>query len=93
MQAGSNAVRAIFGSTRKCANLDYEMAVQELSAKNDKAAKASEAMAASSLLKPVILAPAPTPFFLPHRRPQNQMALRNLVPRKSAASSRGTGSP
>ncbi len=63
--SGSNAVRAIFGSTRKCANLDYEMAVQELSAKNDKAAKASKAMAASALLKPVTT--APTPLHFPNR--------------------------
>jgi class 3 adenylate cyclase len=63
--SGSNAVRAIFGSTRKRANLDYETAVQELSAKNDKAAKASKAMAASALLKPVTT--PPTPLHFPNR--------------------------
>jgi len=60
--SGSEAVRAIFGTTRKRANLDYDTAVQELSAKNDKAAKASKAMAAAGLLKPATAAAAPLTF-------------------------------
>jgi class 3 adenylate cyclase len=47
----TDAVRAVFGSGRKRANLDYDTAVEELSRRNDRAAKAAKAMAAS-LLKP-----------------------------------------
>ena len=59
---GNDAVRAIFGSTRKRANLDYDTAVAELSAKNDKAAKASKAMASAGLLKPAAAAAVPLTF-------------------------------
>jgi len=45
---------------------DYDTAVQELSAKNDKTAKASKAMATAGLLKPAA-AVAPPPGF-PNRR-------------------------
>jgi hypothetical protein len=47
----TDAVRAVFGSGRKRATLDYDTAVEELSKRNDRAAKAAKAMAAS-LLKP-----------------------------------------
>jgi class 3 adenylate cyclase len=62
--AANDAVRGIFGSKRKRANLNYDVAVQELSAKNDKAAKASKAAAvpAASLLKPATAAAAPIAF-------------------------------
>jgi len=61
---GSDAVREIFGTTRKRANLDYDTAVQELSAKNDKAAKASKTLAAAGLLKP---ATGAAPLTFPNR--------------------------
>jgi len=60
--SGSDAVRVMFGTARKRANLDYDIAVQELSANNDKAAKLSKAMAAAGLLKPATSAPAPLRF-------------------------------
>lgn len=62
----SAAVRAVFGSARKRANLDYETAVNELSDKGDKAAKASRAEASARLLKPATVAPAAS-FTFPDR--------------------------
>jgi class 3 adenylate cyclase len=59
---GSEAVRSIFGATRKRAGLDYDTAVEEMSSKNDKAARAAKAFAASSLLKPATAAAAPLTF-------------------------------
>jgi class 3 adenylate cyclase len=59
---GTNAVRIMFGTAHKRANLDYDTAVQELSANNDKAARLSKAMAAAPLLKPSTSAPAPLRF-------------------------------
>lgn len=59
---GSDAVRAIFGDTRKRPGLDYDTAVNEMSAKSDKSARASKAMAASTLLKPATAAAAPLGF-------------------------------
>jgi hypothetical protein len=64
-ERGSDAVRAVFGTTRKRAGLDYDTAVQELAAKNDSAGRASEAMASAGLLQPAT-APA-TPFSFPNR--------------------------
>jgi class 3 adenylate cyclase len=61
----STAVRDIFGDSRKRANLDYETALSELSAKNDKAARATKAMAATSLLQPA--SAAATPLAFPNR--------------------------
>lgn len=46
-------------------NLTYDLAVQELSANSDKAARAAKAIAAT-LLKPATSAPAPLTF--PDRR-------------------------
>lgn len=63
---GNDAVRAIFGDKRKRANLDYDTAVQEMSAKNDRAAKASKAMAGAGLLKPAAAAAA-APIAFPNR--------------------------
>lgn len=60
----SAAVRALFGTTRKRSNLDYDTAVKELSDRDDKAAKASKAAATGSLLKPVAAA---TSFSFPDR--------------------------
>jgi class 3 adenylate cyclase len=60
--SGSDAVRAVFGTTRKRANLDYDKVVQELSANGDKAATRSKAMAPIGLLKPATPAPAPLRF-------------------------------
>jgi class 3 adenylate cyclase len=59
---GNAAVRAIFGAKRKRSGLGYDTAVQELSAKNDKAAKASKAMGAAGLLKPATAAAVPISF-------------------------------
>lgn len=58
---GSDAVRTIFGTTRKRANLDYDTAVSEMSAKNDKAARAAK-VAAASLLQPATAAAQPYSF-------------------------------
>ena len=58
----SDAVRAIFGDSRKRAKLDYDTAVNELSDKGDKAARATKAMAAASLLQPASAAAAPLGF-------------------------------
>jgi class 3 adenylate cyclase len=60
--SGNGAVRSIFGDKRKRANLDYALAVQELAAKNDRAATASKAAAAAGLLKPATAAAAPISF-------------------------------
>jgi hypothetical protein len=62
----SSAVREIFGTKRKRENLTYDTAVQELSAKNDKAAKAVKALSAGPLLKPATAAAA-APVAFPNR--------------------------
>jgi class 3 adenylate cyclase len=62
---GSQAIRELFGTTRKLAALDYDTAVDELSKKNDKAAKAARSME-SSLLKPATAATGA--FTFPPRR-------------------------
>jgi hypothetical protein len=59
---GTDAVRAIFGDTRKRARLDYDTAVNEMSSKNDKMARAAKAFSASTLLKPATAAAAPLTF-------------------------------
>ncbi len=64
--AATEPVRNIFGSNRKRANLDYPTAVEELSAKGDKAAKASKAMDSAGLLKPAAAVAPPLSF--PNRR-------------------------
>ncbi len=61
-EKASSALRDIFGATRKRAKLDYDIAVNEMSAKGDKAARATKAMAASSLLQPASAAAAPLAF-------------------------------
>ncbi|WP_024576590.1 MULTISPECIES: adenylate/guanylate cyclase domain-containing protein [unclassified Afipia] len=60
--SGNDAVRAIFGEKRKRSNLTYDVALNELAAKNDKAAKATKALSASSLLQPASAAAAPLSF-------------------------------
>jgi class 3 adenylate cyclase len=62
---GSDAVRSIFGTTRKRAGLNYDVAVEELSAKNDSAGRAAKAMVSGSLLKPAT--PAAAPFSFPNQ--------------------------
>jgi class 3 adenylate cyclase len=62
----SDAVRSIFGSARKRSGLNYDTAVQELSAKNDKAALAAKAMPVAGLLKPAAPAAA-APLQFPNR--------------------------
>jgi hypothetical protein len=62
---GTDAVRALFGNSRKRAGLDYDTVLNELSEKNDSAAKAARTMGAAGLLKP---ATAPTtPLGFPNR--------------------------
>jgi len=63
---GSQAVRDVFGTTRKRANLDYATCVDELSKKNDKAAKAARDFA-QTLLKPAASV-APSSFSFPAHR-------------------------
>jgi class 3 adenylate cyclase len=58
---GTEAVRALFGSTRKRKDLDYDTALNELSNKSDKTARAVKSTAAS-LLKPVSAAATPYAF-------------------------------
>ncbi len=62
----SVAVRALFGTTRKRTQLDYDSVLKELSDKNDRAAKASKAAAAGSLLKPATA--AANAFTFPDRK-------------------------
>jgi len=59
---GSDAVRAVFGTSRKRAGLTYAVAVEELANRNDSSAKASKALESSGLLKPVTAAVAPFRF-------------------------------
>jgi class 3 adenylate cyclase len=59
---GTDAVRAIFGDTRKRDRLDYDTAVNEMSSKNDKTARVVKALAGSPLLKPATAAAAPLAF-------------------------------
>ncbi len=61
---GSSAVRDLFGSGRKRADLSYSICVDELSRKNDKAARATK-LAESSLLQP---AAAAASFSFPSQR-------------------------
>lgn len=58
----SEAVRSIFGPSRKRANLNYDTAVDELSGKGDKVAKAAAAFASAGLLKPVSAPASPYSF-------------------------------
>jgi len=58
----THGVHAIFGDTRIRSGLDYDTAVNEMAAKSDKTARASKAMAASTLLQPATAAAAPLSF-------------------------------
>jgi class 3 adenylate cyclase len=58
----THGVHAIFGDTRIRSNLDYNTAVSEMAAKDDKTARAAKAMAVSTLLKPASAAAAPLTF-------------------------------
>jgi len=58
-RSGSEAVRDLFGTKRKRANLEYATCVNELAKKNDKAARATK-LAESSLLQAVSSAAAYT---------------------------------
>jgi class 3 adenylate cyclase len=62
--AGTDAVRKLFGASRKVAWLDYDSAVEALSAENDKVAKAAfnEQLSVSA---PIILT-RPQPALRPH---------------------------
>lgn len=55
----SEAVRALFGTARKRANLNYDVVIKELSSKEDSSAKAS---VSSSLLKPATAVAASLSF-------------------------------
>jgi class 3 adenylate cyclase len=61
----SAAVRDVFGVSRKRAGLTYDVALKELSDKNDKAAKAAKAYDVPSLLKPATA--ASSTFTFPNR--------------------------
>ena len=63
-EKASDAVRAAFGSSRKRGGLDYPTALNELSDKNDTAARATKAFESTGLLKPVTAA---APFSFPNR--------------------------
>jgi class 3 adenylate cyclase len=58
----SDAVRSLFGTGRKRSGLNYDLAVKELSEKNDSSAKAAKALESSGLLKPATAAVAPFSF-------------------------------
>jgi class 3 adenylate cyclase len=58
----SDAVRSLFGTGRKRSGLTYDVAVKELSEKNDSSAKAAKALESSGLLKPATAAVAPFSF-------------------------------
>ena len=58
----SEAVRSLFGTSRKRSGLTYDVAVKELSEKNDSSAKAAKALESSGLLKPATAAVAPFSF-------------------------------
>jgi class 3 adenylate cyclase len=62
----STAVRDVFGTSRKCSDLTYEVALKELSDKNDRAAKAAKAFDIPSLLKPATV--AATTMTFPNRQ-------------------------
>jgi class 3 adenylate cyclase len=62
---GSDAVRAVFGPLRKRSGLTYDVALKELSEKNDSAAKAIKAAESSSLLRPATA--AASAFTFPNR--------------------------
>jgi class 3 adenylate cyclase len=59
---GSEAVRLLFGFTRKRAHIDYDTAVDELSSKNDKTARAVNPLSSNTLLRPATAAVAPLTF-------------------------------
>jgi hypothetical protein len=61
----SEAVRAVFGTSRKRSGLTYEVALKELSEKNDSAAKAIKTAEASSLVRPATT--AASSFTFPNR--------------------------
>lgn len=62
----TQAVREVFGTSRKRAGLDYQTCIDELSGKNDKAAKAARDME-RSLLKPAATVAA-SAYSFPSRR-------------------------
>jgi len=61
----TDAVRALFGTGRKRADLDYDTAVNELSEKSDSAARATKAAGSAGLLKPATA--AASSFTFPNR--------------------------
>ena len=63
---GSDAIRKLFGDTRKRSELDYDTVLNELSEKNDRTANAAKAMGSAGLLKPAT-APA-TSLGFPNRQ-------------------------
>lgn len=65
--AGTDAIRTLFGSTRKRSGLDYDTAVAELSSKNDKAALLAKAASVAGLLMPAAAPAAPAVGFPNHR--------------------------
>jgi len=64
--SGNDAVRAVFGKSRKRSALTYDVAVKEMADKNDAVAKAARAMAAAGSLKPATAVVVP-PYTFPSR--------------------------
>jgi class 3 adenylate cyclase len=62
---GNDAVQYVFNEDRKRTDLTYDLAVEVLSRRNDKAAKAAQAMGAAGLLKPAT--PAAASYTFPDR--------------------------
>jgi class 3 adenylate cyclase len=63
--SGNDAVRAVFGTSRKRSGLTYDIAIKELADKSDATAKAARAMGLAGSLKPATAASAA--FSFPNR--------------------------
>ena len=79
---GTDAVRALFGNSRKRAGLDYDTVLNELSEKNDSTAKAARTMGAAGLLKPATAPTTPLAFPIARQDLPSRPDLRDLVHRK-----------
>ena len=70
--SGNDAVRTVFGKSRKRSGLTYDVAVKELADKDDAVAKAARAMGAAGSLKPATS--APSVFHLPESTDRSREA-------------------
>ena len=64
--SANDAVRGVFGNSRKRSGLTYDVVIKELADKNDPGAKAARAMGAAGSLKPATTAVVP-PLTFPNR--------------------------